>query len=227
MLTTLIRTIIMYSFVVAALRIMGKRQLSDFEPSELVVTIMMSEVAALPVQDNSQPILSSIIVILLLLIFEVILSFIAFRCGRVRKLIYGFPSIFFEKGKINSAEMEKQRFSVTDLMEAIRNEGFLSLSEVDYVIMETNGNISVIPSASARPVTPPDLNLNPASASLSYVLIDDGSVYGQNLKKLGFNADWLKKQLDKENVRSVKDVFYFSADRNGDTFIMKKEDKKK
>lgn len=209
MLTTFIRTFIIYIVVVLALRVMGKKQLSDFEPSELVVTIMMSEVAAMPVQDNSQPLLSSVIVIILLLIFEVVVSFTAYKSPRARKMIYGFPSVFFEKGKINTDEMEKQRFSVTDLMEAIRNNGYASLKEVDYVLMETNGNISVIPT----------------NTELSYVLIDCGSVYEQNLKRLGFDENWLKKQLDKENITSVKEVFYFSADKEGNTFIMKKDKK--
>lgn len=223
MLTTFIRTFIMYIVVVLTLRVMGKRQLSDFEPSELVATIMMSEVASLPVQDNTQPLLSSVIVIILLLFFEVILSFAAYKCPSVRKKIYGYPSIFFEKGKIHTAEMEKQRFSVTDLMEAIRNNGYAGLCEVDYVIMETNGNISVIPTATSRPLAPEDLNLKPPETLLSYVLIDDGSVYEGNLKALGFDSKWLKKQLDKEHIHSVKDVFYFSADKDGNTFLMKKE----
>lgn len=226
MLNTFLRTIIMYLFVVFALRIMGKRQLSDFEPSELVVTIMMSEVAALPVQDNSQPLLSSILIIVALLIFEIVLSFSAYRIGAVRKLIYGTPSVFFEKGKINVAEMEKQRFSVTDLMEAIRNEGYSTLSEVDYIIMETNGNISVIPSAPSRPVSPSDLGIKAEEMSLSYVLIDDGSLYENNLKRLGFNLEWLKAQLERKNVKSPKEVFYFSADKDGNTFLVKKDDKK-
>ena len=223
MLTILIRTIVMYIVVVLALRLMGKKQLSDFEPSELVVTIMISEIAAQPIQDNAQPLISSIIVIILLLIFEVILSFIAFKSPKTRKILYGTPSVFFEKGKLNISEMERQRFSITDLMEAIRNNGNSSLSEVDYVIMETNGDISVIPSALYRPVTPRDLNLAPEEDFVSYIIIDGGKIYKDNLKNLGFDENWLMKQLKKENLNSIKDVFYFSANKNGETFLMKKE----
>lgn len=223
MLTILIRTIVMYVVVVLALRLMGKKQLSDFEPSELVVTIMISEIAAQPIQDNAQPLLSSVIVIILLLIFEVILSFIAFKSPKTRKILYGTPSVFFEKGKLNISEMERQRFSVTDLMESIRNNGNLSLSEVDYVIMETNGDISVIPSSQYRPVTPKDLNLKPEEDFASYIIIDGGKIYENNLKSLGFDESWLMKQLKKENIKSIKDVFYFSANENGETFLMKKE----
>ena len=213
----------MYIVVVLALRLMGKKQLSDFEPSELVVTIMISEIASLPIQDNSQPLISSIIVIILLLIFEVILSFIAFKSPKTRKILYGTPSVFFEKGKLNIPEMERQRFSVTDLMEAIRNNGNSSLSEIDYVIMETNGDISVIPSSQYRPVTPRDLNITPEEDFVSYIVIDGGKIYENNLKNLGFDENWLMKQLKKENIRSIKDVFYFSANKNGETFLMRKE----
>ncbi len=223
MLTILIRTIVMYIVVVLALRLMGKKQLSDFEPSELVVTIMISEIAAQPIQDNAQPLLSSVIVIILLLIFEVILSFIAFKSPKTRKILYGTPSVFFEKGKLNISEMERQRFSVTDLMEAIRNNGNLSLSEVDYVIMETNGDISVIPSSLYRPVTPKDLNLTPEEDFASYIIIDGGKIYENNLKSLGFDENWLMKQLKKEKIDSIKDIFYLSANQSGEIFLMKKE----
>lgn len=223
MLTIYIRTFIMYLMVVVILRLLGKRQLSDFEPSELVVTIMISEIAAQPIQDNSQPLLSSIIVIGLLLVFEVILSYLAFKSPKARKVLYGTPSVFYEKGKINISEMEKQRFSVTDLMEAIRNDGIASLSEVDYVIMETNGNISVIQTANSRPCAPEDFNMEPEEIYISYILIDGGKVYHHNLKKLGYDESWLLKQLKKENINAIEDVFYFSADRNGKTFVMRKE----
>lgn len=226
MLTVYIRTFIMYIVVVLALRLMGKRQLSDFEPSELVVTIMISEIAAQPVQDSSQPLALSVLVIVLLLAFEVVLSYTAFKLPKARRVLYGTPSVFYEKGRLNIREMENQRFSVTDIMEAIRNEGILSLSEVDYVIMETNGNISVIQSSSSRPVTPQDMKIKTAPAELSYIIIDGGRVYHSNLKRLGFNGEWLKKQLDQRKIKSAGEVFYMSADKSGDVFIMKNNLKK-
>ena len=224
MLTTSLRTVIMYAVVVITLRLMGKRQLSDFEPSELVVTIMMSEIAAMPVQDNTQPLISSILVILLLLIFEVILSFAAYKNAKIRKGLYGAPSLFYEKGKLNEAEMEKQRFNVTDLMEAIRNSGICSLSEVDYVLMETNGNISVIPSAKQSPPTASNLKIKTEEKLISYVLIDNGTIFEDNLKKLGFNRSWLDLQLKKKNIKSPSEVFFLSADKSENIVLMPKKD---
>ena len=208
MVATVIRTFIMYSLVVLVLRIIGKKQLSDFEPSELVVTIIMSEVAAVPIQDTSQPLLSGALVILLLLIFEVFVSFIAYKNAKVRKAVYGTPSIFFEKGKLMEKEMEKERFNITDLMEAIRNNGLKSLDQVDYVIMETNGNISVI---------------EKEDKFISYIIIDNGKIYKNNLKKLGLDENWLFEELKKRNISSPQDVFYLSCDRDKNTVVIEKE----
>lgn len=223
MLTTFIRTIIMYTVVVVALRLMGKRQLSDFEPSELVVTIMISEIAAMPVQDNAQPLLSSVLVIALLLIFEIVLSFAAYKSARLRKTLYGTPSVFYEKGKLNEAEMEKQRFNVTDLMEAVRNSGICSLSEVDYVIMETNGNISVIPSAAQSPPTAADLKISTPKKLISYVIVDNGKIYGENLKRLGYDKNWLDIQLKRKNIKKFSEVFFMSADKEENITVIKKQ----
>lgn len=224
MVETFIKTSIMYLLVVFALRILGKRQLSDFEASELVVTIMISEIAATPVLDKRISIITCIVAIVLLLIFELIISFLAFKVPKARKILYGTPSVFFEKGKLRWDEMKRQRFSVTDIMEAIRNNGFSSLSEVDYVIMETNGNLSVLPKASSRAVSPEDLSLCPEETLISYVLIDDGKILYKNLDRIGKNKEWLINKLKEEKIKSEKGVFFFSSDKNGRCFMMKKED---
>ena len=220
MFTTFIRTIIMYFFVVLVLRMLGKRQIGELEPSELVVTIVISEVAALPIQDASQPLINSLIAIFLLVILEVILSFSAYKNFTARKLFFGTPSVFYEKGKINQQEMEKQRFNLNDLMECIRNTGATSLSEVDFVIMETNGNVSVIPNSDNRAVNISDMNLNVAPTYLSYILIDNGHLNHNNLNRLGFNETWLKKQLAAQKITDVADVFCMTATCGGEVVIM-------
>lgn len=218
--TTFIRTFIMYFFVVLTLRLMGKRQIGELEPSELVVTIVISEVAALPIQDTSQPLINSLIAIFLLLILEVVISFIAYKNFSVRKVLYGTPSIFYEKGVINQEEMKKQRFNLNDLMETVRNTGAVNLSEVDYVIMETNGNVSVIPSAQSRAVTPSDMGINSKPSLISYVIIDGGTLNKKNLKLMGYDEEWLIKQLKKNNLSSVSEVFCMTADQNGSVVII-------
>ena len=227
MFITFIRTILMYFFVVLTLRLIGKRQISELEPSELVVTIVISEVAALPIQDTSQPVANSLIAIFLLLILEVIISFSAYKSFKARKLFYGTPSVFYEKGVINQAEMKKQRFNLNDLMETVRNTGAVTLSEVDYVIMETNGNVSVIPNAQNRPVTLSDAGLTGEEPFISYVIIDNGKMNQKNLSKLGYNAEWLRQQLKKHSIADISEVYCMTADIRGTVVILpieKKED---
>lgn len=211
----------MYFFVIFSLRLLGKRQIGELEPSELVVTIIISEVASLPIQDPSQPIITSLVVISLLLVLEIMLSFGAYKSPSLRKIFYGVPSIFYEKGKLNQAEMEKQRFNLNDLMETVRNTGAVSLSEVEYIIMETNGNVSVIPTPDNRPLSLSDLNLkSDEQVFISYIIIDNGRPNPTNLKRLGFNENWLLAQLEAQNLTSPSQVFCMTADQSGKIVII-------
>ncbi len=225
MFTTFIRTIIMYFFVVLTLRLLGKRQIGELEPSELVVTIVISEVAAMPIQDTSESLVNSLVVIFLLLILEVLLSFGAYKSFAARKLFYGTPSVFYEKGIINQKEMKKQRFNLNDLMECVRNTGATSLSEVDFVIMETNGNVSVIPKTENRPVELADVGLSAAPVELSYIIIDNGAINQNNLKRLGYNEAWLDKQLKSKKIPDSSEVFCMTADKSGEVVIITNEKK--
>lgn len=227
MFTTLIRTAIMYFFVVLTIRMMGKRQIGELEPSELVVTIVISEVAALPIQDSSQPLINSLIAIFLLLILEVLLSFGAYKSFTARRIFFGTPSIFYEKGVINQREMQKHRFNLHDLMECVRNTGAASLAEVDYVIMETNGNVSVIPKTEYRPVNVSDAGLCAPEAQISYIIVDNGKLNSSNLRKLGFNLRWLQKQLAAKNISNISDVFCMTVDKSGEAVIVKIQKEKK
>ena len=227
MFTTFIRTVIMYFFVVLTLRMLGKRQIGELEPSELVVTIVISEVAALPIQDVSQPLISSLIAIFLLVVLEVIVSFSAYKSFKVRRILFGTPSVFYEKGKINQREMEKQRFNLNDLMECVRNTGATSLSEVDFVLMETNGNVSVIPNAQNRSVNISDLNLKSSPTLLSYVIVDNGHINHNNLKRLGFDENWLQKQLELQDIKDSDSVFCMTATQDGETVIIPCDKEKK
>ncbi len=229
MLITVIRTILIYFFTILSLRMLGKRQIGELEPSELVVTIIISEVAAAPIQDVTLPIIPNLIAIALLLILEVILSFGAYKNFTIRKIFFGTPSVFYEKGSINQNEMEKQRFNLNDLMETVRNTGATSLSEIEYVIMETNGNVSVIPKADQRPVSLSDMGIQSDEAPvLSYVIIDNGHVNRSNIKVLGFNDTWLCAKLKNHKISDPSHVFCMTANRRGDTVIIpscKRKDK--
>lgn len=204
----------MYIFVVGALRVMGKRQIGELEASELVVTIIISDIAAMPITNIEVPLLTNVAAILILMTLEVLLSYLAYRSTSVRRILYGSPSTFFKNGRFNQSEMMKQRFNVADIMEELRGNGVCSLSDVEYIIMETNGNVSVIPKQEKSPVTAEMMKLKPDPVRLSYIIVDNGTPIYECMEHLGLNRDWLSIQLKEHGLKSVKDVFYLSFEEN-------------
>ncbi len=228
MLITIIRTIIIYILVVITIRMMGKRQIGELEASELVVTIIISDIAAMPITNIDTPIINNISAMLILMILEVTMSYLAFRSPSIRSILYGRPSVFYKNGKLDQEEMLRQRFNVGDIMEEVRNHGVCSLSDVEYIVMETNGNVSVITKSENSPVTPKQLNIPTDTIRMSYIIIDNGILIRECMKRLGLNDEWLKKQLASYKINSVKDVFYLGFEQvTGDTVLIPMEDKKK
>lgn len=224
MFSTILKTVIIYVSVVFTLRLMGKRQIGELEASELVVTIIISEIAALPITEPEISFLKIGVAILSLMLLEIIFSQLAYRWIPLRTILYGKPSMFVEKGKLNQQEMKRQRFNIGDLMEELRNNGAVSLSQVDYVIMETNGKVSVILNSQSSPVTPANMNLKPEPPAMSYVIIDNGSLISGNLKRLNLSKKWLEHQLKIHNIEKISQVFYLSYEQSsGKTVLIPKE----
>jgi len=204
---------------------MGKRQIGELQASELVVAILISEIASVPIQDSSNSLLFSLMAIVVLLACEVTLSLVCQKIPRIRRFVYGSPSVLVERGKINQSEMRRQRFSISDLMENIRNSGIGSISEIEYLIVETNGKVSAIQKGKNSPATVEDLNLIAPDKEISYIIIDDGKIFEHNLKQLGFDGNWLKTKLKESKITTPKDVYYMSATKNGEVFLYPKEAK--
>ncbi len=223
MLVILIRTFLLYLLVVVAMRMMGKRQVGELQPSELVIAIMISDVASIPMQNTGVPLLSGVVPILTLLIAELIVSFISLKNRKIRRLLSGKPSLLIYKGKINEREMARQRFNLEDLLEELRISNYADVSQIDYAILETNGQISVIPKTEARPVTIGDLNLQVPDTELPYTIISDGQLDREELKRSGRDEVWLDRQLHANKVGQIKDVFLGTIDSNGNLFIQVKE----
>ena len=226
MLNVVLRTAIVYFFVVLTLRLMGKRQIGELEASELVVTIIISEIAAMPITDLGVPLASSILAILILMVLEILLSYLAYRNVYVRTFLYGKPSVFYQKGKIDQQEMKRQRFNVADLMEELRNNGAVSLNEVDFVLMEPNGKVSVIMKAEHSPVTPSDMRIQSSPMRMNYVIVDNGNLIRANMKRLGLDDTWLKTTLKKRKLNSVRDIFYLSMEEETGQMVLLPKDKK-
>ena len=223
MVIAFLRTIILYLLIIAGVRLMGKRQVGELEPSELVLALIIADLAAVPMQDFGIPLLSGIIPILTLLCITMILSVLTMKSVKFRAIICGRPSIIVENGKIHQREMKKNRFTVDELMEELRMKGITDLSTVKYAILETNGMISVLPYANQLPVTAEQMNVTPDDVGLPIVIINDGRVLDHNLKTRGLDENWLKKRLEEHKIKSAKDVFLLTVDEQNRVYFAAKD----
>lgn len=217
-----IRTIILYTVVVVVMRIMGKRQIGELQPFELVIAIMISELAAVPMQDTGIPLLNGIIPILTLMIIEVAISYITLKSRKARKIVCGSPSVLIKDGKILENQMRIQRFNLSDLMEELRTSGYLNLSDVEFAILETSGKVSIIPKSDSTPVTRKDLNIKQPEELLPLAIIMDGELIEHNLQISGQNMTWLMERLKENGAKGINDVFIAIIDSNGQFYLQRR-----
>lgn len=223
------RTFILYIFVVIVMRIMGKRQIGELQPFELVIAIMLSELASVPMQDTGIPLIHGLIPILTLMALEIIISFLTLKFRSLRKIICGEPSILIKHGKVEYDELKKQRFNLDDLMEELRMLGYLNISDIEYAIMETSGKITIIPKSGKVPVTREDLKIITPEEQIPVGIILDGRLDMDALKSSGKDLNWLQKELNKNHIGSIGDVFIGMIDSQGNFFVQRraKDEKKK
>ncbi len=218
-----IRTIIVYSLVIFSLRLMGKRQIGELQPSELVVAIMISDLATMPMSDVSIPLLYGIVPIFTLVICEIFLSFISLKNEWIRVFLSGKPQLLMKNGKLQRKEMLHARVNTDDLMEELRKAGYFSLNDVNTVILETGGTISVIPTKDASMPTNKDLNIDSQQQEIPYIFVADGKVRKSELCRSNKNEKWIMAQLKKNNISKIEDVFILSEDGEGNIYIQEKE----
>ena len=224
MMTAFIRTMILYFLIMAGLRLMGKRQIGELEPSELVLTMMLSDLATVPMQDFGIPLLSGVIPILTLLSLSMLLSQISLRHLRFRAVVCGTPSILIRDGVLQQDAMRRNRYTLDELLEELRQQGIFDLREVKYAVLENSGQLSVLPWAAEKPPSASQLGLEVEdSGALPVVLINDGRVLNRNLALCGKDMHWLEKTLCKERLSSPKEVFLLTLDGQGQTLCIKKE----
>ncbi|MCL6639184.1 MAG: DUF421 domain-containing protein [Firmicutes bacterium] len=222
MIIGIIRTLILFAVVVIGLRLMGKRQVSQLQPYELVIVIMLSALAAIPMENTGIPLLSSLFPIFTLLVAHVALSTVALKSERARGIICGTPSVLVENGKIVEKELARLRYNINDLLEQLRAKNMPNIADVEFAILETSGDLSVIPKSQKRPLVPADMNIPTVYEGLPVTLIIDGYVFHKNLAKLNLDAGWLEGELRKFGIESVKDVLFASLDTEGKLFYQLK-----
>lgn len=223
MIILVLRTLILYITVILSMRVMGKRQIGELQPSELVVAIMISDLASVPMQAIDIPILTGIVPVLTLIIAEVFMSFWSLKSRMFRKLITGEPSIVIYNGHINERELTRQRFNINDLLEELRLNNYPDISDINVAILETSGKLSVIPKTSARGVTVSDLAIqNPQREGLCYSLILNGILNKNELIRAQKSYLWLVGELEKLGIKRIHDVFIASLNDDGELFVQKR-----
>lgn len=223
MFVVLIRTVVLYLFIVFGIRLLGKRQVGELEPAELTLALIIADLASVPMQDNGIPLLAGLIPIVVLLCIATILSVLSARFIRFRSLLCGRPSLVIQNGMVLEKELRKNRLTVDELMEELRMQGCPDFRDVKFAVLETNGMLSVIPYTAQRPVTPAQLGMAPEEPGLSVILISDGRVLGNNLKMRGYEEGWLLKQLNSYGLKSPRQAFLMTVDETGQTYCIPKE----
>ena len=224
MITAFARTIILYFLIMAGLRLMGKRQIGELEPSELVLTMMISDLATVPMQDFGIPLLAGVIPILTLLALSMLLSQLSLHHLRLRALICGTPAVLIRDGQVQQDVMRKNRYTLDELLEELRGQGISSIEDVKYAILENSGQLSVFPWTRQQPPTVQQLGLNlEDDVTLPVILVNDGRVIRQNLTACGRDENWLYQQLTQQKVSSPREVFLLTLDEQGRVFCIKKE----
>lgn len=224
MATAFLRTIILYFLIMVGLRLMGKRQIGELEPSELVLTMMLSDLATVPMQDFGIPLLSGVIPILTLLSLSMLLSQLSLCSIRFRRLLCGSPTVLIDHGRLRQDAMRKNRFTIDELLEELRGQGISNLNDVKYAILENSGQLSILPWPEVQPPSAKDLGTEVTdSVSLPIILINDGRVIAQNLEQYGKSEEWLQKQVKRQGLTSSRDIFLLTVDGNDKIHCLPKE----
>ncbi len=219
------RTLIVYLTLLVIMRLMGKRQLGEMELSEFVVAALIADMAAHPLQDIGIPIINGIIPILVLFCCEVLISGLSMKSITFRSLMFGRPSILIEKGRIRQKELIKNRFTLDELMQQLRNQSISDISQVEYAILETDGRLNVLLYPERQPLSPAVLGIKLSPGAYPVLIINNGRVLSHNLRLMGKNERWLAGELKKRGCSSANSVFCMSLDREGRIFFAPMEDK--
>lgn len=226
MLLTFVRTIILYIIVLIVMRFMGKREIGQLQPFELAISIMIADLATLPMAEPGIPITNGIIPILGLLVMHLLISVINLRSIKLREIICGKPSILIYRGRIKEENMKKERFTINELEERLRGVNVFDIGDVEYAILETSGQVSVILKPNKRTTIPEDFGIEPEYEGISYDLVVDGKIMKQNLEKIGKDYNWLLKQVDAFGIKP-EDALIATIDGKGNFFCQEKEGRKK
>lgn len=219
---TLLRTALIYALLLLAMRLLGKRQLGELELSELVVTVLVADIAVRPIVEENAPFITSLAPLVVLFGSEYLISVLSLRSAKLRTLLFGKPSILISHGKIDQSEMKRNRFTIDELMQELRNQGVQDIQSVDYAVLETSGALNLLLRVSEQPVTPSQLGLTLAEPGYATILINDGRTLSNNLRRVGKDERWLQKMLKEQGISRAQDVYYLQINDAGDIALQEK-----
>lgn len=222
MLISVARVTILYILILAAMRLMGKRQVGELQPSELAATVLISDIAAIPMQDNDLPIINSVTAVLIIACYEIFSSVISMKSFGYRRMLQGNPVIVIRQGKPDQAKMKALRLTASDLMASLRKNGVFDIDDVEYAVLETDGKLSIMKKADCEPPTAGDMNFKPPLKGIPIVLICDGSLDSDGVREAGLNTGEVEKLLRREK-KNKKDIILMTIDSLGKLNIITKE----
>lgn len=227
MITAFFRTAVLYLLLIVGLRLTGKRQIGELEPIELVLTMLLSDLASVPMQDFGIPLVNGVIPIVTLLAMSMLLSCVSLRNVRFRTLICGKPAIIIRNGKLQQDAMRHNRLTLDELFEELRTQGVTDISDVKYAVLETGGQLSVLLRTAAQPATPKQMRLDcEDDVFLPTVIINDGRLLRGNLRQTGHDEAWLQAQLSENGVDAPSQIFLLSIDERGEIICIVKDSAK-
>ena len=226
MLTLIIRAIVIYLIVLVILRIMGKRQIAEMQPYELVATLIIADLACIPMTEITVPLLHGIVPLLALTTIHFFISILSVKSIKLRRLINGSPIIVIDNNGIRYKDLRALNMTLNDLYEGLRVAGYFSLEDIAYAIVETNGSLSVLPKTSSQPPTADDMKVKTDPAVINLMLINDGTVVKENLEHFGLDEEFLKQSIGKFKITNIKDVMIYTLNNSGDVYLQEKVGKK-
>ena len=222
MLTVFIRVVVLYGVSVLAMRLMGKRQVGQLQPYELVLALMVAEIAASPMEDVATPLLHGLVPIMSLLFLHGVFTALALKSPGVRRILNGVPGVVIREGNVDYGQMKRMGYTVTDLLEELRGLGYEDISHIHTAILETNGRLSAFPKGAFSPVTCNDMCLKQGEGRMPLLLVADGKVQEKEMEQTGRSRAWLQKQLQRAGVKSEKEVLLASLNGKGEMFVQPK-----
>lgn len=223
MLTNMVRTLFLYLLLITVMRILGKKQVGQLDPTEFVVVLLLSELAAVSMQDMNLPLMNCIVPIITLLCIEIIFSVLEMKSKKLRDLMQGNPVIIISNGKLLCKALSATRYNIDDVMQELRIAGYSDIREIEFAILENSGNLSIIPKSANRAVTPEDINISVKPTGYPHIVISDGKIDTRALKSCGLEKKQLMNKLKKDRIFSTENIFFAIYDTCGNFYYQLKE----